>query len=92
MILDPVKAKNDIVQWIRDYFEENGPACSAVVGISGGKDSTIVAALCVEALGRDRVFGVMRPNGCQPDIGDSLKSIYRGKHEKVTVISRVIKW
>ena len=59
MLNDPKKTKDEIVQWIRDYFEENGPECSAVIGISGGKDSTIVAALCVEALGKDRVFGVM---------------------------------
>ena len=60
--------KNDCVQWIRDFFEKNGKGCSAVVGISGGKDSSIVAALCVEALGRDRVIGVLMPNGEQSDI------------------------
>ena len=62
------KVKNDCVQWIRDFFEENGKGCNAVVGISGGKDSSIVAALCVEALGRDRVIGVLMPNGEQADI------------------------
>ena len=45
------KVKNDCVAWIRQFFEENGRGCSAVVGISGGKDSTVVAGLCVEALG-----------------------------------------
>lgn len=65
------KAKDDIVQWIRDWFEENGPECNAVIGISGGKDSTIVAALCVEALGADRVIGVLMPNKVQHDISDS---------------------
>lgn len=65
------KVKDDIVQWIRDWFEENGPDCNAVVGISGGKDSTIVAALCVEALGVDRVIGVLMPNKVQIDINDS---------------------
>lgn len=69
------KVKDDLVQWIRDWFEENGPNCNAVVGISGGKDSTIVAALCVEALGADRVIGVMMPNGVQYDIDDSEKVI-----------------
>ena len=59
------KVKNDCVQWIRDFFEENGKGCNAVVGISGGKDSSIVAALCVEALGKDRVIGVLMPNGEQ---------------------------
>ena len=56
------------VGWIRDFFRENGEGCSAVVGISGGKDSSVVAALCVEALGRDRVIGVLMPNGEQHDI------------------------
>lgn len=72
MFTEPAKIKNDIVAWIRDYFEQNGPECSAVVGISGGKDSSIVAALCVEALGKDRVAGVLMPNGLQLDIADSV--------------------
>ena len=62
------KVKNDCVQWIRDFFKENGKGCNAVVGISGGKDSSIVAALCVEALGKDRVIGVLMPCGEQADI------------------------
>ena len=56
------------MQWIRDFFEKNGKDCNAVVGISGGKDSSVVAALCVEALGRDRVIGVLMPCGEQHDI------------------------
>ena len=56
------------VEWIRDWFRANGPDSPAVIGISGGKDSSVVAALCKEALGADRVFGVMMPNGEQPDI------------------------
>ncbi len=62
------KVKNECVQWIRDFFENNGKDCNAVVGISGGKDSSIVAALCVEALGKDRVIGVLMPCGEQHDI------------------------
>lgn len=62
------KVKNQCVEWIRRFFEENGPGCNAVVGISGGKDSSIVAALCVEALGKERVIGVLMPNGEQADI------------------------
>lgn len=73
MFTEPAKIKNDIVAWIRDYFEQNGPECSAVVGISGGKDSSIAAALCVEALGKDRVVGVLMPNGLQLDIADSAE-------------------
>lgn len=62
------KVKDDCVQWIKDWFAANGPDCNAVIGISGGKDSSIVAALCVEALGKDRVIGVLMPNGQQADI------------------------
>ncbi len=61
-------AVNKCVEWIRKFFEENGPTCNAVLGISGGKDSSVVAALCVKALGKDRVIGVLMPNGVQPDI------------------------
>ncbi|MCR5781153.1 MAG: NAD(+) synthase [Clostridia bacterium] len=65
---DVEKTKNECVEWIRGFFEKNGPGCNAVIGVSGGKDSSIVAALCVEALGRDRVIGVLMPNGEQADI------------------------
>ncbi len=67
-MFDAVKVKNDCVEWIREFFQENGKDCNAVVGISGGKDSSVAAALCVEALGRDRVIGVLMPNGEQHDI------------------------
>ena len=62
------KVKDDCVAWIRQFFEENGKDCNAVIGISGGKDSSVTAALCVEALGKDRVIGVLMPNGEQHDI------------------------
>ncbi len=62
------KVKNECVLWIRNFFEENGKGCNAVLGISGGKDSSIAAALCVEALGADRVIGVLMPQGEQHDI------------------------
>ena len=67
-MFDAVKVKDECVQWIRDFFKENGPDCNAVIGISGGKDSSIAAALCVEALGKDRVIGVLMPCGEQHDI------------------------
>ena len=67
-MFDAVKVKDECVQWIRDFFNENGPDCNAVIGISGGKDSSIAAALCVEALGKDRVIGVLMPCGEQHDI------------------------
>ena len=78
MIMKPFNAKevkDQVVQWIRNWFEQNGPGCNAVIGISGGKDSSVVAALCAEALGTDRVIGVTMPNGVQPDIDDSMKLI-----------------
>ena len=81
---DAKKTKDEIVQWIRDYFRHNGPDCNAVVGISGGKDSTIVAALCCEALGKDRVIGVLMPQGVQSDIDvarDVVKYLDIDQHE-----------
>ena len=71
MNFDALDVKNRCVEWIRTFFEENGPDCNAIVGISGGKDSAVVAALCVEALGKDRVIGVLMPNGEQKDIDDA---------------------
>ncbi len=56
------------VRWIRDWFSKNGDGCRAVVGISGGKDSSVTAALCVKALGAERVLGVLMPCGVQEDI------------------------
>ena len=70
-----IEVKDKCVEWIRDFFEENGKDCNAVFGISGGKDSSIVAALCVEALGKDKVIGVLMPNGEQSDIGMARKLI-----------------
>ncbi len=67
-MFDALKVKNECIEWIRDFFENNGKDCNAVVGISGGKDSSIVAALCTEALGKDRVIGVLMPQGEQADI------------------------
>ena len=67
-MFDANKMKDACVQWIRGWFEENGRGCNAVIGISGGKDSSIVAALCVDALGKDRVIGVLMPCGEQADI------------------------
>lgn len=67
-MFDAQKIKNQCVEWIRDFFKNNGEGCNAVVGISGGKDSSVAAALCVEALGRERVIGVLMPQGVQHDI------------------------
>jgi len=71
---DAKKTTEDLIQWIRNWFEGNGKDCNAVIGISGGKDSSVVAKLCVEALGDDRVVGVLMPDGEQYDI-DISKSV-----------------
>lgn len=72
---DAKEVKDKCIEWIRDWFEKNGNGCNAIVGISGGKDSSIVAALCVEALGKDRVFGVLMPCGEQSDIKDAERLV-----------------
>lgn len=62
------------IQWIQEYYKDN-PDGKTIIGISGGKDSTVAAALCVEALGADRVVGVLMPNGVQRDIYDSYEVV-----------------
>ena len=71
MVFCAKEMKKSLIQWIRDWFEQNGYGCNAVIGISGGKDSSVCAAICVKALGKDRVIGVLMPNGTQSDIADS---------------------
>lgn len=79
--------KERIIEWIRNYFEDNGRDCNAVIGISGGKDSSVCAALLVEALGRDRVIGVLMPQGSQHDIDVSraLVDFLKIKHFEVNI-------
>ena len=71
MAFDVKQVKEDLVNWLNRWFADNGPGCNAVIGISGGKDSSVTAALCVAALGKDRVIGVLMPNGEQYDINVS---------------------
>lgn len=85
MCFDALKVKNDIVLWIRDWFLENGKGCNAIVGISGGKDSSVVAALCCEALGKDRVIGVLMPCGHQHDIDMAQLLVSHLQIESVTI-------
>ena len=63
----------ELIEWVKDYFDNNGKNSKAVVGISGGKDSSVVAAILVQALGKDRVLGVLMPNGEQNDISYSYE-------------------
>ena len=66
------QTRDNLVAWIKDWFDKNGPDCKAVIGISGGKDSTIAAGLTARAIGKERVLGVLMPNGEQKDIDDSI--------------------
>lgn len=75
MLNYPCQVKEEVKRWIRDYFEKNGKGCFAVIGISGGKDSSVAATLCAEALGKDRVVGVLMPNGIQSDIEDAKRLV-----------------
>ena len=72
MEFDAKKVKEELVLWIKNWFKENGDGCKGVLGISGGKDSSVTAALLVEALGKENVVGVMMPNGEQFDIDVSI--------------------
>ena len=74
-MFDAKTVKDNCVLWIKEFFEKNGQGCNAVIGISGGKDSSVAAALCVEALGKDRVIGVLMPNGEQADIDCAYKLV-----------------
>lgn len=69
------KTTADLIAWVKNWFNENGKGCNAVIGISGGKDSSVVAAVCVAALGKDRVIGVLMPNGEQSDIDCSMQLV-----------------
>ena len=70
-IFEPEKEIENICTWIKNYFIENGPNSKAVIGISGGKDSTVAAMLLAKTLGSDRVVGVMMPQNNQADIDDA---------------------
>lgn len=74
-VFDAKKSKEECISWLRTWFEENGKDCNAVVGISGGKDSSVAAALCAQALGKERVIGVLMPCGQQEDIDMARKLV-----------------
>jgi len=66
------KVTKEVVEWVRELFEKTAtPQTNAVIGISGGKDSSVAAAVCAKALGKDRVIGVLMPQGEQADIAYS---------------------
>jgi len=80
------ETKKNLINWIREWFDANGNSqTKAILGISGGKDSTICAALLAEALGPDRVIGVLMPNNVQSDICDSLAVVNHLKIKYYTI-------
>lgn len=86
---DAVKVKDQLVQGIRNWFDKNGKGCKAVIGLSGGKDSTIVAALCAEALGKDRVIGVAIPDRGQGINDANAIASYLGINYKELNIDKI---
>ena len=70
-----MKESEKVIEWIKQYFKNNGKDCNAIIGISGGCDSSVTAALLVKALGKDRVIGVLMPNGDQYDIDCSYQLV-----------------
>lgn len=90
--MDVKTLTNDCVHWIKDWFDtKSGNAKGVVIGISGGKDSTVVAGLCVKALGKDKVLGVLMPNGEQSDIDDSIAICeYLGTEYRIVNIGQTI--
>lgn len=93
-----VKNKDKTVSWIQRWFNKNGPECNAIIGISGGKDSTVAASLCVEALGKERVRGILMPDCKQKDIQDSynvckhldIEWFEANIHEAVSAVSSLV--
>lgn len=61
------KISHELIEWIRSSLEKSG-GDSVVLGISGGKDSSVLAALCARAIGKENVYGLILPNGLQKDI------------------------
>lgn len=72
---DPSVEVENICRWTKEYFAKNGSDCKAIIGISGGKDSSVTAALLCRALGPDRVIGVKMPQDIQKDIDMANKVI-----------------
>ena len=64
-------ARDNLVRGVAKLAEEQHFS-KVVLGISGGKDSTVCAAVCARALGKENVYGVMLPDGEQKDISDSI--------------------
>ena len=64
-LFDVEKTANELIQWVKDLFQGYGPDVKAILGMSGGKDSTVAAAVLCKALGASRVIGVAMPSNNQ---------------------------
>ena len=71
-MFDVKTVTNDVIEWVKNLFEEKFPDKNCCIALSGGKDSSVVAAICVAALGKDRVKAIMLPHHVQSDIDCSV--------------------
>ena len=83
---DTKTALNGIKAWLESYKNSSGMK-KAVIGISGGKDSTIVAKILVDVLGKENVVGLLMPNGEQKDLADAIRvvELLDIKHEVINI-------
>ena len=84
-MLDPKDFEPKLEKWFKDWFEKNGKDSPMVIGVSGGKDSTVCLKLGIKYLGKDRVVPVLMPNGTQADIQDSIDICKEFGVEPITV-------
>ena len=83
--IDVTNVTPKLIGFLKNWFNQFSEDSKAVIGISGGKDSTVAAALLVRAIGKDRVVGVLMPNGIQSDISDSMRVCEMLGIESITV-------
>ena len=87
-MFDVERTVNDLISWLRSSVDLTQ---SVVIGISGGKDSAIAAAVCAAAIGEDNVIGVIMPNGTQADIKDAYYIVNHLNIPHITVdVSRSV--
>lgn len=76
-MFDAKKTANEIIEFIRKYYKENNLK-GAVIGISGGKDSGVVAGLFARAIGASNVTGIWMP--CHSKNEDKQNAILLSRH------------
>ena len=83
--IDVADVTPKLIKFLEDWFNQFSKESKAVIGISGGKDSTVAAALLVKAISKERVVGVLMPNGIQSDISDSIRVCEMLGIESITI-------